>query len=146
MKQFDEKSFDELELMSPKELGRLLLEEILKNKPNRVYIKSLIKAGAWLNITSKISTPLVTLGVIFGDIDIVKDILEAGADVNMCDDEGWSPLHDAVERGENMDMIQILLDAGANIEAKIHDGHTAWNLATDEIKERFPQLKPNYNG
>ena len=43
--------------------------------------------------------------------EMVRDMIDAGADVNLCDKCGNSPLHEAVERG-NLRMVRILLDSG----------------------------------
>ncbi len=61
-----------------------------------------------------------------GDARSVQQALSAGADVNACDEAGWTPLARAVynpEQGHGfLDVVQTLIDAGANLEAAIGYG------------------------
>lgn len=61
-----------------------------------------------------------------GDLAQVKSLLAAGANVNACDELGWSPLMKACYNPELKhgfaDVVQALIDAGANIEAPIGYG------------------------
>ncbi len=58
-----------------------------------------------------------------GEAATVQQLLSAGADVNACDESGWSPLARAVYNQERkqgfIDVVQVLIDAGANLEATI---------------------------
>ena len=53
----------------------------------------------------------------------ISFLLDRGADVNICDRSGISPLHKAAERG-HIEVINALLDKGANIEARDAIGNT----------------------
>jgi ankyrin repeat protein len=57
---------------------------------------------------------------------MVKVLIEGGADVNAYDEHGWSPIAKAVYNAELKrgfpDVVQALIDAGANIEAAIGYG------------------------
>jgi ankyrin repeat protein len=61
-----------------------------------------------------------------GDLALVNSLLAAGANVNVCDENGWSPLMKACYSPELKhgfaDVVQALIDAGANIEAPIGYG------------------------
>lgn len=61
-----------------------------------------------------------------GDAARVRALLAAGADVNALDEAGWSPLARAVYNQEAkhgfLDVVQALVDAGANLEAAIGYG------------------------
>lgn len=58
-----------------------------------------------------------------GDAATVQQLLMNGAQVNACDEAGWTPLARAVYNHEYQhgfpDVVQVLIDAGANLEATI---------------------------
>lgn len=62
------------------------------------------------------------------NINIVKLLLEAGANVNTVNKAGNSPLHFALD-ANNLDIFQLLLNFGANINAKNIDNITPLHLA-----------------
>lgn len=64
----------------------------------------------------------------YGHIELVKFLLESGADLNMVDDDGWTPLHYASRHG-NFEIIELLLDLGADINIKNEKGYTALHYA-----------------
>jgi hypothetical protein len=68
--------------------------------------------------------PLVD-AVVRGDVAAVKDLLARGSDVDTIDEEyDWSALSQAVSKG-NREIVDILLNAGANVNLRNRRGHTA---------------------
>jgi len=61
-----------------------------------------------------------------GDLPLVKSLIELGADVNITDDKGWTPLMKAAHNPELnrgfADVAQALIDSGANVETPITYG------------------------
>jgi hypothetical protein len=56
-------------------------------------------------------------------LEVTRMTVELGADINARDNNGWTPLHQAVDTSQLMDkrkmeVVQLLLDHGANIAAK----------------------------
>jgi ankyrin repeat protein len=58
----------------------------------------------------------------------VKVLLDGGADINAVNEADFTALHGAAYRGLN-EVIQILVDRGANINARDFRGRTAYRLA-----------------
>ena len=112
-------------------------------------IKILVEAGAEINVTSKYCfnkiicdkvkkihpeldcaegfTPLCW-AISKQWIDIVKILLDSGADTEIKDKDGRTALHLAVSI-ENKQIIQMLLDAGANKETKNYWNNTPLDIA-----------------
>ena len=51
-----------------------------------------------------------------GNIEAVKQHLAAGADVNAKDENGWTPLNSAAEKGRNQ-IVKLLIEKGADLNA-----------------------------
>lgn len=88
--------------------------------------RALLAAGADCNVRDRDGVTALTLAAQGGDLAMVKLLLEFGADANARDRLGWGPLAKAIynadlERGFP-DVVQALVEAGANIEAPIGYG------------------------
>ena len=67
----------------------------------------------------------------WSDPEIVRLLVEGGADVNAAEGSGGStPLHEAVEQ-DNGEMVKILVAAGADVEAEGFMGRTPLSLAAE---------------
>jgi ankyrin repeat protein len=62
------------------------------------------------------------------DPEVVKILLEANAEVNYTGAAGSTPLIDAAAIGHS-DTLKLLLDAGADVDAKDKDGYTGLRMA-----------------
>lgn len=85
--------------------------------------KSILMMGASQLVRSiyRCNLHLAALG---GNVDEVAELLNDGFDVNALDPfRSTTALHDAVERG-HIDVISILVDRGADVEAKNGSGYT----------------------
>lgn len=75
-----------------------------------------------------------------GYLEIVKILLQAGAEPNLIDeDSGTNPLISAV-RGQYIDIICLLLQEGADINAKDTNGDTALSLAKKSGNSQIVQI------
>ena len=66
----------------------------------------------------------------FGYLEDVKKALDAGADINVCDSDGWSPLHIVCLHGYT-DLVRLLIEHGADVNARTTNGwvHTPLHIA-----------------
>jgi ankyrin repeat protein len=56
-------------------------------------------------------------------------LIDAGANINIKDDKGQTPLHKACI-SENQEMVKLLIQKGADLEIKDNDGDTALLIAS----------------
>lgn len=59
-------------------------------------------------------------------------LLEAGAKIYECDNEGKNALHIAAQEGKNNVIEALLNTTNVSIDQKAHDGKTAFRLACIE--------------
>lgn len=104
-------------------------------------IKQHIQAGTDLNQKEPAvgSTPLISAAV-FGRTEIAKALIEAGADVNLQNNEGSTALHTAAFVGR-LEIVELLLSNGANKDLLNNYGSTA----LQSISAPFADVKPFYD-
>ena len=92
-------------------------------------VKALLKVHPdWLDVKNiRGSTPL-HLAAINPDASALRALLEAGAKVNLADDDGFTPLPMAAFHRQ-ADYALLLLEAGADVNAKTNGGRTPLAMA-----------------
>jgi ankyrin repeat protein len=121
----------ELMLIPPNKKTGMIIEEIKSNEPNLNLISDLIVLGAnldWQGEENYNYTPL-HVAAWFGRVEIVRMLIDAGADVNLQDTDGWAPLHWAAMRGQ-VEIARMLIGAGADKDVQDKWDQTPLHNAT----------------
>jgi ankyrin repeat protein len=92
----------------------------------------LLKNGADVRLAARNGQKVTALhaGASRGGAEIVKMLLEAGADPNVTQERGFVPLHSAAANG-NVAIVELLLKHGARADAKSDDGKTPADVAAE---------------
>lgn len=61
----------------------------------------------------------------------VRHLLAHGAEANVAQRGGWTPLHQAADHG-HLALVELLLDAGADARARSEDGRLPIDMARDK--------------
>ena len=83
---------------------------------------SLRKASA--NDTTVFGTTLLHSASKSGNMELVRLLIQEGADVNSQDEDGESPLHGAMARSDNYNVARTLIENGADLSSTAVDGKT----------------------
>lgn len=100
---------------------KYLLDSEIANEENADLVNSIDGGGI---------TPLM-YSSIYGKIPSIIYLINAGADPNISDYDGWRALHYAAATG-NYDAIKTLLNAGARANVFNDAGNTPYDLAKEE--------------
>jgi ankyrin repeat protein len=76
-----------------------------------------------------------------GEVQLVKELLDKGVDVNVTyDEDGINALIQAAV-GSHVEVVKVLLAAGANVDAKDAEGMTAFLAAVDACGNIYGDLE-----
>ncbi|NGX31129.1 MAG: Phosphocholine transferase AnkX [Chlamydiae bacterium] len=115
-------------------------------------IQILVNSKANLNITNKIGESLIYLAVKRGRTDMLKTLIKAGIDIEKTDFKGNTPLLEVIDDyhiPNRIELVQILIDAKANLNAANNEGNTSLHIAaksgTFSLVKLLIQSKANIN-
>lgn len=117
-------------------------------------VRALLEMKAQVNMNASVSsgiplffsrgTPLhMAVSAPVADIEMVELLLNARANVNLCDAVGDTPLHQAVYAsidGSHKAVVELLLKAGADVSAKNKKGLTPIALAVEQQEPEIAAL------
>jgi uncharacterized protein len=95
-------------------------------------VEFLLKNGADVKLAARNAQKVTALhaGASQGGAEIVKMLLEAGADPNVKQERGFVPLHSVAANG-NVAVVELLLKHGARADVKADDGKTPSDMAAE---------------
>jgi len=149
IKLFEEHSYSVYELitMSPYKVIDLLMSEIQKGYPDLKLIQDILEYSV-VDINSKdsIGQTALMLAAYRGNEKCVELLLNhPGIDVNLQDKWGWTALMFAAYRRNEKSIELLLSHPGIDITLEeTESNRTAWDIAFPYIREKFPQLNPNF--
>ncbi|KAL1416582.1 hypothetical protein MTO96_027802 [Rhipicephalus appendiculatus] len=84
----------------------------------------------WNNTRSTVSVAVVS-----SDVVALKEMIDSGKPVDVQDNRGWRPLHDAVAAGCSVEVLDLLLThADTDVNWRTFEGETALLLACKRLK------------
>jgi uncharacterized protein len=103
--------------------------------------EALLASGAKVNQASRNKEKVMPLhsALAAQQADIVRLLIDHGADVKACQTAGITPLHQAAAGGL-LDMARLLLSHGADIKARMEDGKMPLDLAVDRKQTQVAEF------
>jgi ankyrin repeat protein len=133
----------ETEALSPQDRLAFFINDVRRGECDK--IEPALKSGLPIDgFDSLDQTPLIA-AVSQNQVECVKQLIARGADVNLADHAGWSPLIHAAYFGSGNELLGLLIDKGANIDAQNNRGLTALYLASAAGHEPQVQLLLAHN-
>ena len=104
-----------------------------RNKSATATVIWLLGKGADVNVKVRGDTPLHN-ATFHGRLEIVQKLIKAGADVNLRNNQGDTPLYraalDKAADNNRLEIIQELIKAGADVNLRNNEGDTPLSKAT----------------
>ena len=116
--------------------GMTMLMLAAGHNTNPEMVAFLIEAGEKIEATDKDGASAIHHAAKESSsegVPILRALVEAGADLNLADHQGWTAWHYAIPGRVLNDFHQALLDLGADVNRADHNGLTPLLLSTDFI-------------
>jgi ankyrin repeat protein len=76
---------------------------------------------------------------------MAKNFLRKGANINVKDNNGWTPLHEATLNGHKQ-LVDLLIKNGADINAEVGHWGTPLSVALSSGKQEVAAILRRYGG
>lgn len=103
-------------------------DDILYDVHNYAALHNVTNIDYAYPLDDDISFTLLELVVDFGNISIIKELFARGANPNLQDEDGMTPLHLAISHNKSIEVIKCLLDHGADMNIENSNGVSAFSL------------------
>eukprot|EP01006_Ploeotia_vitrea_P026463 TRINITY_DN59445_c0_g1_i1.p2 TRINITY_DN59445_c0_g1~~TRINITY_DN59445_c0_g1_i1.p2 ORF type:complete len:143 (+),score=25.62 TRINITY_DN59445_c0_g1_i1:320-748(+) len=107
-------------------------------------VNSLLKLNTFdINKTNEDGKTALMFATSKGHVEVVKQLLQVGANANKADDYGQRPLHRAAGKG-GVEMVQLLVETGkADVNVQDKNGDTPLHCAAMENNEQVGKFLLN---
>ena len=117
----------------------MLFEELIRDNTDLEKIKAFIKAGADVHsIESEYQATPLHFAMAKNNVELVKIIVEAGADINFQNSHKTAPIHTGIYN-DSLESIKFLIERGADVNLFQMDGLTSLHCAV--IRNNFELVK-----
>jgi len=132
------------DLNDESDIGESVLAYALRYRCDEELIKLLIDSGADIYDFDNEGVSIFDVAITYNNLFVVNYLLQKGIDVNRTTRRsGFTPLMCASCYGQ-VEIAKLLLDKGANKEAKDSKGFNATDFARKMNKKRISELLDNY--
>ena len=108
-----------------------LMYAVYKNCSKEV-LQAIIDHGADVNATDKNNYTALISACEQRDVDAIHVLLKAGSDTNNVDEDGWTCLMYAVDNNCSNEVLQAIIDHGADVNASNKNNYTALMIAREQ--------------
>ena len=129
--------------LSAEQLDHLATERALRSGLLAELPASLTDDPDYPNVQeSYVGTPLIILAISRAPIECVRELVDAGADINVEVDDGFPALLDAVmsRRDDRVELVRTLIDLNADVEARGINGWTALHAAASQNEAEIVEV------
>lgn len=123
----------ELMIVPPNKKTEMIIQEIRKSEPNLNLVSDLIVLGANLDWQDEEywDRTVLQCAVVWNYPELVRTLIEAKANLDIQDKEGFTALHRSVDLNL-IEIAQMLVDAGADLDIRDENGNPPYFLTKSE--------------
>ncbi len=149
--------FKKNQAASQEELNEKFIAAINSNKPIEKILRTLDNGASintklnrdWLTVNKSCLTvydgmPALLFSLYNNNSDLTKELLNKGADVNIANDAGLTPLMYAAQDNFMQNLAKNLIDHGANKNQTDNKGKTAKDYAEEKGLDEMAKLLSTY--
>lgn len=104
-------------LLKPKHVSALIFKALSLNSPT--IIEKLLHYGVFMTITDADGQTPIMSAIQLNQVEMIKHLIDLGFDLNMTSSARKSALTLAMESGQSLEIVTILVNRGADVNCKI---------------------------